>query len=319
MDRSQRSVVLGCMLLVSSCGGSSCGGDRAAPTPPDQAPGATSPMATNAALGGDVVARIGNATIDRRLVTAVARARGLGAKAALDVLLEEAVLAEAAVRAGALGAPGMRLRLDAPVTRTILDRLRVEALAEGDWTDAELAQQTAEQWQQLDRPEGRTVVHALVKKDVPDAEQVAKRLHDVLATANGADAEASSKAFTEAARAFKLPDGKVPHVEELAFVADGRMLDGKGSILESFAKGTFAIPAAFGTSEVVQTSYGFHVIRLLAIFPPKVASREERVALLTPQLLAARVKKVHDAKVAALAKATPTQLLAVDQDLALPR
>lgn len=309
-----RSITLALLTLSMPsmvCG--ACGNER--PAPP---PAATSvPAAANARLGGEVVARVGAVDLERSLVRAVMTARGIDAKTALAALIEEAVLAEAAVRAGAPAALGMRARLAAPLSRLMLDRLRVEALAQGDWTDDEIARVSADEWQELDRPEGRTVVHALVKKDVPNAEQVAKQLRDVLLAANGPDVASSAKAFTDAAHAFKCEPAV--HIEELSFVGDGRLLEGKGQILPSFTKGAFAIPSVFGTSEVVETSYGFHVIRLLAIYPPKVASRAERVARLGPQLIAQRVKLVHDAKVASLAKATPTQMLATDQDLALPR
>ncbi len=308
--RSIALTLLGLLAPPMVCG--ACGNERPAP------PAATPVMApTNAQLGGKVVARVGEVELERSLVRAVMTARRLDAKTALDALIEEAILAEAAVRAGAPAAIGMRARLEAPLSRLMLDRLRTEALAQGDWTDDEIALLSAEQWQELDRPDGRTVVHALVKKEVPDAEQVAKRLRDVLLAANGSDTASSAKAFTDAARAFKIQPPV--HVEELSFVGDGRMLEGKGVLLPSFTKGAFAIPALFATSEVVETSYGFHVIRLLAIYPPKVASRAERVARLGPQLVAQRVKLVHDAKIASLAKATSIQMLAADQDLALPR
>lgn len=302
-----RVVAIAC--LVCAC---SSGGERApAPTT------GPAPAAVNAQLGGDVVARVGNVNIDRALVLAVARARSISAKAAVDALVEEAVIAEAALRAGAAGDRGARVEV--PLARAMLDRFRTEALAAGPWTDEEIGKLAAEQWRELDRPEGRAVVHALVKKEVPDAEQVAKQLREKLVDANGPDAAASAKAFTDAAHAFKVPSGPAVHVEELSFVSDGRMLEGNGSLLPAFTKGAFAIPSVLGTSDVVETSYGFHVIRLLTIFPPKIASREERIARLEPQLVGARVKALHDAKLAALHKANPPQLLAADADLLLPR
>jgi len=304
-----RWIALGCLLL-----GLGCGGDRAAPVPAGPAQNAV-----NVALGGQTVARIGATAIDRALVRAVMQARGLSAKAVLDALVEEAILAEAAIRAGAPNDLAARGRLNAALARPLLDRFRAEGLAAGPWTDDELAKLGADQWRELARPEGRVVVHALVKKEVPDAEQVGKRLREKLLEVSGTDPETNLKAFTEAAKAFKVPSGPPVHIEQLSFVSDGRSLDSPGSLLPSFTKGAFAIPAVFGTSDLVETSFGFHVIRMLAIIPPKTTTREERIAILEPQLVSARVKAVHDARLAALHKQTPPQMLGSDQDLLLPK
>jgi parvulin-like peptidyl-prolyl isomerase len=300
--------------LAAAVAAAACGAER-----PTTIGEPTPIAASSASLGGEVVAKVGTVAIERSLVRAVMAARSMPAKAAVDVLVEEAMLAEAARRNGAEAALGMRARLDAPLTRLMLDRLRKEALAAGDWTDEELAKASSAHWQQLDRPEGRIVVHALVKTNVLGAEQQAAEMRKVLLGANGPNAEASSKAFAAAAHAFKLPNDQKPHVEELAFVADGRMLEGPGTLLPEFVKGTFAVSAELGTSEVVRTQYGFHVIRVLSFVPATTATRAERVARLEPELVAQRVKAVHDGRVAELAKARSIQLLATDQDLVLPR
>lgn len=309
MPRYPRVFAIACFVSATSCGGERAPTSTTGPAP--------APVKAN--LGGDVVARVGSVSLDRALVIAVARARGISAKAAVDALVGEAVLAEAALRAGAANERGVHLQVGIPLARAMLDRFRTDALAQGPWTDEEIDKFGAEQWRELNRPEGRAVVHALVKKEVPDAEQVARQLREKLVDANGPDAASSAKAFTDAAHAFKVPSGPAVHVEELSFVADGRMLEGNGTLLPSFTKGAFAIPNVLGTSDVVETSYGYHVIRLLAIFPPKIASREERIARLEPQLVGARVKALHDAKLDALRKANPPQLLAADADLLLPR
>lgn len=281
-----------------------CSGEHGATTGP-----APASSAQSARLGGDIVARVGDIPLERTLVLAVARARGISAREAVDALIGEAILAQAALHAGAPRDPAQ------PLARALLDRMRDEALAQGPWTDEELGRLSKEQWKELDRPEGRTVVHALVKKDVPNAAEVAKELHDKLVAATGPDAVASARAFSDAAKAFHV----LVHVEELSFVADGRLLEGTGSILPSFTKGAFSIPAVLGTSDVVQTDYGFHVIRLLAIFPPKVASREERITRLRPQLIAGRARALNDALLARLQKEHSPRIVGSDQDLLLPR
>ncbi|MBI2394965.1 MAG: hypothetical protein HYV09_35675 [Deltaproteobacteria bacterium] len=311
MRRAQRITAVALVSLVS------CGGERTTGSPTGAGPAAS---VLHVALGGSVAARVGGQPIDRALVLAVARARAIPVEQAAAALIEEALLAEAATRAGALADARAKSTIAGALSRALLDRMRAEALAKGPWTDAEVEAVSAPHWLELDRPEQRTVVHALIKRDVPDGQELAKRLRDELAGATGDDPSSSAKAFSEKAKAFKVPAGSPVHVEDLSFVADGRLVDGSGgTVMPSFVKGTFAIPAPFGTSDVVETTYGWHVIRLLEIRPPHFASRAERIERLGPQLVAHRVKSSHDPMLDALRASGAPKIVGTDADLQLPR
>jgi hypothetical protein len=276
----------------------------------------------NVPLGGRVVARFGDHAIDRATVAAIARARGITAAEALAITVDEALLAEAARREGGDEEPAFRSSARAIAARALLGRLR----AEGDapFRDDEISTALAESdlWIELDKPETRTVVHALVKNDVPGAEAVAERLRAALATATGDDPPSSARAFREAAAAFPMPTGHALVVEDLSPITeDGRVADRRspGNVEVPFAKGAFAVEGARGTSAVVATSYGFHVIRVLAVDPPRKAPRAELVAKLEPWLLRTRIAPVSEALLTRLRKETPTEIVASDADLALPR
>ena len=62
----------------------------------------------------------------------------------------------------------LRSRLDAILTRTLAAKVRAQVLAEGPFTDDEIAAAVARH-PELSRPESRITVHALIKKDVPGA------------------------------------------------------------------------------------------------------------------------------------------------------
>jgi hypothetical protein len=288
-----------------------CGGDK---QPSSHAPGAV-----NAALGGLVVAKVGDVAIDRELVLAIARARGISAKDALSAAIEDALLAEAALRAKALDDASLRRQLEAPLVRALAAKVRAQALGEGPFTDAELAA-VVEKHPELSRPESRIALHALVKKQVPGAEALAKELRTRVMTANGDDDAASETAFREAANGLAMPAGHSLVIEKLTPIdANGRLVGSKSSVEQAFAKATFAVPKALGTSEIVETSYGFHVIRVLDVLPAYEASREEKLTKLEPELVAARVGKLWNPLLARLRTEVKPLMFPTDLDLAAPR
>lgn len=278
---------------------------------PDVAP---PPPAVTTALGGTTVARVGDDAIDRALVVAVARAQQVTADVALQRLIDDALLAEAARRQQ----PTTRMSEASVLARALILRLKEQALTKGPFTDEELAVPLADYWLDLDRPEKRTVVHALIKKTAPGGEALAQALQKELAAANGPDAAASEAAFSARATKFKVTPPV--HVEKLALVADGRVAaPSGGSVLESFTKGTFGIPEIFGTSDVVETSYGWHVIRLLAREPPFQATREKKIERMKPDLVAARVRAIQEELLQRLRALAKIAIVATDNDLLLPR
>ncbi|HXN32216.1 MAG TPA: hypothetical protein VN894_10155, partial [Polyangiaceae bacterium] len=101
-------------------------GPRAAPVPSFVSP------------GGDP-ARVGDAAIPASLVAETARSRAEGVRQALDQLVEDALLAQAARGAGLERAPVVDWASTATLARVVPERLRDEARARGAPTDDELA------------------------------------------------------------------------------------------------------------------------------------------------------------------------------------
>ncbi len=293
---------------------------------PESTAQAPAPAATKAALGGENVAAVGTQTLSKSLAREVALARKLLPREAVETLVSEALLAELAVRKKALEDPEVQRKIRAVLARHLVARLRAEAVAEGPWTDAELdaAARTTGFWLDVDRPETRVAAHALVRKGAPDQAGLAKKLRAFLLEVPAiGTADEQAKAFLAKAQSFPMPEGHALVVERLEdpFTADGRVAaKGPPRGLEvTFAKGAFDIATVGGTSEIIETSFGMHVIRLLGVFPAKVAPRDQRITVLEPELVRKRAAPRYQAKLQALFEAAAPKELATGDDLLLPR
>ena len=302
---------------------SGCGTPKSDATGKDAGRPSSAPLSAigeSAKLGGEVVARVGDASIDRATVLAVARAQKISAEAATRLLVEEALLAEGARRKGAAKEAIVKQGTTVAVANAIIARFREEARARGPITDGELATALAEgdEWMDLDRPETRRAVHALVPKDVPGGEAIARSLRDAVALAP------TPETFMESARAFKndaLPPGKLVAEPLEPFTEDGRVLKhGGGNYALPFAQGAFTIPRVGDTSDVVwNPGFGWHVIRLVAINPPRHASRDELIAALEGQVIRARIGTQFEELVERLKGEARVQLLGDDATMMAPR
>jgi hypothetical protein len=275
------------------------------------------PLGTAASLGG-VAARVGEQTIDPGLVTQVARAQGIPAAAAAAALVDEAVVAEAAVRAGALRDPNVQQQLASAYARALVTRERQAALASGPFTDEEIARSMGEEWVDLDAPETRLTAHALVRSEVKDGAAIAAAMRTRLVGAK------DLTAFLDAARAFGVERGVEIVAEniDLPVTAEGRgALRGvQGAGLDpTFAKEAFTIAKVGECSQVVKTSFGWHVIYLVAIQPERRASREAKIKSLLPVLLKNRAFAAFEARLAKLRQEAHEAMTAPSSDLVAPR
>jgi peptidyl-prolyl cis-trans isomerase C len=244
-------------------------------------------------LGGQVAGRVGEVDIEASTVAAVARERSVSPEVALGLLLDDVVLAKAALARGMGTDPDIALGRATALARVTVERARLEAQATPP-TDAEVESATAAHWVDLDRPETFVVVHAIAmrpKKPDPGAEAAAKA---VAASIAAVEVEAKDEADFEA-RAKAVPAGGVEvRVEHVGpFTADGRGATpgGEGAVVASFAAGAAGIPAAGGTTGVVETNFGWHVIRLLERRPAHVAPAEERRRALTDEIYVLRERR----------------------------
>ena len=297
-------------LLLLLAAATSCGGSSSSDAARSSAPG-LAPAAAHAALGGGVVARAGTAAVPASLVGAVAGRRSIPAAAAVDALLADALLAQGATAQHLETRPDLAGELVAVRAQQTVRKLRERTVDIGPPTDAEVAELTALHWQQVDVPESLEVVHAVALRPAsapkPDPAGEA-RARAVAAAIEQAVVPATTKEDFEA-RAKAVPhDGVEVKVEALPpFAEDGRLTTQDGALDEAFSRGAFAVHGGV-TSPVVESSFGWHVIRVLNRVPAKHASLGERRRIFVEEVNARRGRQGMDALIATLRSRAQVQI-----------
>jgi parvulin-like peptidyl-prolyl isomerase len=276
--------------VVSMVAVATAGCDRPAP-----------PREAHVALGGDVVARVGDVPIPGSLVASVAAANAESPQKAVSRLVDDALAAQGARAQKLDTTPAGRRDLDALHARLVVTRFRELALAQGPPTDAEVEALTKVHFREVALPEHVQVIHAIAlrpKKDDPTAVAHARA---VAARIEAAVTAATSTDDFEA-RADAVPHDEVDvKVERLPpFTATGELVQSSGKMDSTFAAAAYALPTAGSTSKVIETSFGWHVIRLIERYPAVHMPLEERRALFTDEVIADRARRAYEPLVASL-------------------
>jgi hypothetical protein len=225
----------------------------------------SAPAPTFASLHGDA-AQVGTVPIPVPLVATVARSRRVGARQALSALVEDALLAQGA-RAADLDRTGpLRWAETTMLARKVLDQARDDAGARGAPTDGELVT--------------IRVVHAVVRRSATLDHARAVAIADAIRTAvSGArnDDEFEARAKQVLHGGAQVTIERVPEFDVAGRTNDGAEIDAR------FVAAALELRGRGDTSDIVETAFGWHVIRLMDRVPPD------------PELLARRRVELADA------------------------
>ena len=219
---------------------------------------------TRSNLGFDDIARVGTAPVSRTVVTSIARERNVGITDALQATVEDNLLAAGARSRGVDREPGIRWAVAATLARQVPAHLLDAARREGAPRDDELG--------------FRRVVHAVLMR----SNNVATEDTGSMARALERAVSGASTAEDFIARARNVPHERVRIVAQYVgpFDAAGQTpqtaTTEPGTIDPTFVAAAFHLRGSGSTSHLVETSFGWHVIRLVAEEPCPASDVDRR-------------------------------------------
>jgi peptidyl-prolyl cis-trans isomerase D len=205
-------------------------------------------------------------------------------------------------------------------SRALLDVFKADAAALGPPTDREVLTLTELRWQEFDRPESVRTTHAVVRTPTPAVDARAKAVAEEIARAVRGITDPEQ--FIRLAEAVSR-DGLEVRAERLpAVTADGRAYSPdappSGSADQRFDP-DFARAAAElrvgQTSELVKSSFGYHVILCEARIPALRVPLEQRRSLLEGEVRKGRAERAKQELLGRLSSATPILISRSADDL----
>ncbi len=248
------------------------------------------PPVAQSSLGGEA-ARVAGTPIPVVLVSEVAGASAKSPRQALDDLVSDALLANAARSIGLDRRDEVVWPCTVALARRVVRRGLEQAAAEGPPRDDEL--------------QDVKVAHAIVLRSTRVSEEralaVASAIRQAVAGARSVDD------FEVRAKGSPQSDAQVV-VERLdAFTADGR--SASGELDASFVAAAFLLRAPADVSPVVETRFGWHVIFLVERSLPDQGALARRRADLTPAVFDMRARASLESMLRERRQAVPTELL----------
>jgi hypothetical protein len=228
-------------LLAAACG--------QRPVPPD----------VNVALEGGVPAPIDSTTISPALVASVVLAQGVRPHEAAADLIDDELLARAARSQRLEHDPAVQWSLTADLAGRTARRMFEDARALGPPSDDELSP--------------RRVVHAIVLRSPSVAPEDARSL--AAAIERAVVHAASPEQFER--RALRVPHALARVVVESVgpFGPDGKTASGEG-LDATFVTAAFSLHTPGETSPIVETRFGWHVMRLVDRVPVDASAVADR-------------------------------------------
>jgi parvulin-like peptidyl-prolyl isomerase len=262
------------------------------------------PPAESTALGGAAAARVSSDVVMLDLVAKVAAREKITPRAALDRLVDDAVAANAARSRGLDRRLPTSWLLTAARARIAADRFLQEARRAGRPTDAEVTGLTELHWSEVDRPPAVHVYQVLACAVACGDLHGRTRTPESLAHARETAAAVrplvvettDAKALEETVKTVAHSSDVELRAEDIStpFTADGRSIVGSRDAQHfdpSFVSASFAIPHVGDASPVVESPFGFHVIRLLDRIPERRMSFENRRLAFTDETYATRAAR----------------------------
>lgn len=287
----------------------SCGQDSPSSSTSKVASSATaSSKVENAELGGEVAARVGSQPIPLAVVRSVANAQRLSPRDALDRVIDDEIAAAGARARGLDKKNPASSRLTAARARFVSDRLREDARKQGPPTDQEIEEISTTYWQVADRPPAVRTIHAIVlRPDKPhllaDARRLASDIREAVSLASSDDEFKAKAEAVQHAETLKVKVEVLPPI-----TSDGWITEGGGGMDQTFSKAAHAIADVGGMSPVIETQFGFHVIRLTEKIPEKRMPMEMRRVAFAEQIYTQRARALYDKTLKPLRETTRIEI-----------